>query len=50
MTILFVTHYAGFYGANKSLLALMLLLREKYGVQPLVLLPSEGPMCSQLGQ
>ena len=50
MTILFVTHYAGFYGANKSLLALMLLLREKYGVQPLVLLPSEGPMCAQLGQ
>lgn len=48
MTILFVTHYAGFYGANKSLLALMLLLREKYGVQPMVLLPSEGPMCAKL--
>ncbi len=48
MTILFVTHYAGFYGANKSLLSLMLLLRDKHGVQPLVLLPSEGPMCAQL--
>ena len=48
MTILFVTHYAGFYGANKSLLTLMLLLREKYGVRPVVLLPSEGPMCAQL--
>ena len=48
MTILFVTHYAGFYGANKSLLTLMLLLREKYGVWPVVLLPSAGPMCAQL--
>lgn len=48
MTILFVTHYAGFYGANKSLYTLMLLLRERYGVCPLVLLPSDGPMCAQL--
>ena len=48
MTILFVTHYAGFYGANKSLYTLMLLLRQKYGVQPVVLLPTDGPMCEQL--
>lgn len=48
MTILFVTHYAGFYGANKSLYALMLLLQERYGVRPVVLLPSTGPMCAQL--
>lgn len=48
MTSLFITHYAGFYGANKSLLTLMLLLREKYGVRPLVLLPTEGPMCNEL--
>lgn len=50
MTILFVTHYAGFYGANKSLLTLMCLLRERHQVQPLVLLPSLGPMCEQLEQ
>lgn len=50
MTILFVTHYAGFYGANKSLLTLMCLLRERHQVQPLVLLPSIGPMCEQLPQ
>ena len=50
MTILFVTHYAGFYGANKSLYTLMLLLREKYGVQPQVLLPHDGPMCAQLAR
>lgn len=43
-----MTHYAGFYGANKSLLTLMLLLRDNHGVQPVVLLPSEGPMCAQL--
>ena len=48
MTILFVTHYAGFYGANKSLYTLMLLLRGQYGVKPIVLLPHDGPMCSLL--
>lgn len=48
MTILFVTHYAGFYGANKSLYTLMLLLRERYEVKPIVLLPSDGPMCAML--
>ena len=48
MIILFVTHYAGFYGANKSLYTLMLLLRERYGVKPMVLLPHNGPMCAQL--
>ncbi len=48
MTIFFVTHYSGFYGANKSLYTLMLLLRQKYGVQPVVLLPTDGPMCEQL--
>ena len=48
MTILFVTHYSEYYGANKSLYTLMLLLREKYGVRPIVLLPHDGPMCTQL--
>ena len=43
-----MTHYAGFYGANKSLLTLMLLLRDNHSVQPVVLLPSVGPMCAQL--
>ena len=48
MTILFVTHYSGFYGANKSLYTLMLLLQERYGVQSVVLLPCDGQMCAQL--
>lgn len=48
MTTLFVTHYPGFYGANKSLLTLMCLLRDRHGVKPIVLLPSEGQMCAEL--
>ena len=48
MSVLFVTHYSGFYGANKSLLTLMVLLRERYGINPIVLLPSEGQMCEAL--
>lgn len=48
MTILFVTHYAGFYGANKSLLTVMCQLRERFGIKPLVLLPTKGPVCAAL--
>ena len=48
MNLLFVTHYAGFYGANKSLLTLMTLLQERYGVKPLVLLPNNGFVCEKL--
>ena len=50
MHILFVTHYAGFYGANKSMLALIMLLRERYDVQATVLLPHRGAMCDILEQ
>lgn len=48
MIILFITHYSGYYGANKSLLIVMCQLRERFGVKPLVLLPSMGPVCSVL--
>lgn len=48
MTILFVTHYSGYYGANKSLLTVMCQLRERFGIKPLVLLPSSGPVCGAL--
>lgn len=50
MHILFVTHYAGVYGANKSMLALIMLLRERYAVQATVLLPHRGAMCDILEQ
>ena len=48
MTILFVTHYSGYYGANKSLLTVICYLRERFGIKPIVLLPSKGPMCRAL--
>lgn len=48
MTILFISHYSGFYGAAKSMLALILDLRERYGVESIVLLPSNGPLCEEL--
>lgn len=48
MTILFVTHYSGYYGANKSLLSLISLLKKRYEVKSIVLLPDEGAMCSEL--
>ena len=48
MAILFVTHYSGYYGANKSLLTVMCQLRERFGIKPLVLLPSSGPVCGAL--
>lgn len=47
MTILFVLHYSGFYGANKSLLTLVSLLRERYSVTPVVLLPNRGVVCDE---
>jgi L-malate glycosyltransferase len=50
MHILFVTHYSGFYGANKSMLALIRLLRENHDVQATVLLPNQGVMCDVLQQ
>jgi glycosyltransferase involved in cell wall biosynthesis len=46
--ILFITHYAGMYGANKSMCSLILDLKENYSVNPLVLMRSEGPICDIL--
>lgn len=42
MKVLFVTHYSGFGGANQSLLHLARLLRDRHGVEPLILLPYKG--------
>lgn len=50
MKILFVTHYSGMYGANQSLCQLILELRKKYNVKPIVLLPSTGEICEFLEQ
>ena len=48
MTILFISHYSGFYGAAKSMLSLILDLRDRYGVDSIVLLPTDGPLCDEL--
>ena len=49
MTIIFVTHYTGLYGANRSMLTLIQLLRSRYAIHPIVLIPySEGPLLDLL--
>lgn len=46
--ILFITHYSGMYGANQSMCRLMMELREKYDVHPVVLLSRRGEICDFL--
>jgi glycosyltransferase involved in cell wall biosynthesis len=48
LNILFVSHYSGMYGANKSMFTLMLILKERYHVNPVVLLRHHGPICEYL--
>lgn len=48
LKILFITHYASLYGANRSLLQLVIELKQKYGVIPFVLLPCEGELAEAL--
>lgn len=46
--IAYLTHYAELYGANRSLLDLMLELRRRGEVEPHVLVPREGPLTRKL--
>ncbi len=48
MKILFITHYDNMYGANKALYHLALLLKTKYGEEPVVVVPAEGGMAEKL--
>ena len=50
MTILFITHYPGMYGANLSMCRLIVELRGTYGIQPIVLLSNRGEICEFLEQ
>lgn len=43
MRVAFITHYSDLYGANRSLLDLLVGLRARHGVVPHVVLPVEGP-------
>ena len=44
ITVLFITHYPAMYGANQSLCALILELREHHRIIPIVLLRCRGPI------
>ncbi|MDE6713041.1 MAG: glycosyltransferase family 4 protein [Lachnospiraceae bacterium] len=48
MKILFITHYDNMYGANKALFHLALLLKTKYGEEPVMVVPAEGGMTERL--
>lgn len=48
MRIAYITHYADLYGANRSLLDLVLELRARGEVAPAVLLPTPGPLADRL--
>lgn len=48
MKVLYITHYAGFYGANRSLLKLICELRELHDVEPLVIIPMHGTVVKEL--
>lgn len=47
MKVLYVTHYAGFLGANRSLLQVIKLLKQQ-DVEPLVIVPFEGEFTQYL--
>jgi glycosyltransferase involved in cell wall biosynthesis len=48
MKILFITHYSDFYGANKSMFNLILDLKARYDVSPIVLCPYKGTLTNEL--
>lgn len=48
MRIAYITHYAELYGANRSMLDLLLELRRRGEVEPFVLLPRAGALTEKL--
>jgi glycosyltransferase involved in cell wall biosynthesis len=50
LTILFVLHYAGVYGANLSMLSTAEALRQHHGIHPVFLVPANGPVLGRLEQ
>jgi glycosyltransferase involved in cell wall biosynthesis len=46
--VAYLTHYAELYGANRSLLDLVLRAREAHGIEPFVILSEEGPLSEAL--
>lgn len=48
MRVLYVTHYADMYGANLSMLDLILELKSNYNVTPIVLVNKHGKLINEL--
>lgn len=48
MRVLYVTHYADLYGANLSLLNMIIYLRDNFSVEPYVLLNDNGRLVEEL--
>lgn len=48
--ILFITHYDNMYGANQALFHLAILLKTKYGEEPVVVVPAEGGLAKRLAE
>lgn len=48
MRVLYITHYADLYGANLSMLNMILCLKNNFGVEPYVLLNSKGQLIEEL--
>jgi glycosyltransferase involved in cell wall biosynthesis len=48
LRVAYLTHYADLYGANRSLLDLMIRLRAAHHVEPFVLAPEDGPFIERL--
>lgn len=48
MRVLYITHYSGLYGANLSLLKLIIDLKINYGIRPTVILPNKGEVIKEL--
>ncbi len=46
--ILYLTHYAELYGANRSLLDLLVAAKNTGAVEPFVVLAADGPLCAEL--
>ncbi len=50
LRVAYITHYADLYGANRSLLDLILELRDRKSIDPLVIVPAEGAFTDRLRQ
>lgn len=48
MKILFISHSSELYGASKSMLYLIIDLKERYNIEPIVLTPDRGMLTNEL--